>query len=307
MKNIITGYYDFGSFLKNHFPYKVQKISLNAGFTCPNRDGLKGNGGCTYCNNQTFNPDYCKPSKSITKQLEEGKRFFEGKYPEMKYLAYFQAYTNTYSPLDDLISMYEEALLVDNVVGLVIGTRPDCMPEELLNYLSNLAKTKFVLVEYGVESAKEETLKIINRGHTWEDTKDAIIRTHSKNILCGAHIILGLPEEDEVDMINTAKELAKLPLSTIKIHQLQLIKNTRLANQIAKNEYHIIQWTVDKYIEMCCNFIKYIPASIAIERFVSQSPESLLISPKWGLKNYEFTNLLNNYIRNNEIKQGSLA
>ena len=124
MKDLINGYYDFGSFLKNHFPYKVQKISLNAGFTCPNRDGLKGNGGCTYCNNKTFNPDYCKPSKSITQQLEEGKHFFEGKYPEMKYLAYFQAYTNTYSPLDDLISMYEEALLVDNVVGLVIGTRP---------------------------------------------------------------------------------------------------------------------------------------------------------------------------------------
>ena len=170
-------YNDFPTFLRKYFPYKVQKISLNAGFTCPNRDGTKGWGGCTYCNNQTFNPDYCRTEKSITTQLEEGKCFFAHKYPEMKYLAYFQAYTNTYAELEGLKRKYEEALTVDGVVGLVIGTRPDCMPESLLRYLEELNKHTFLMVEYGIESTCDETLKRINRGHTYADTVEAVRRT----------------------------------------------------------------------------------------------------------------------------------
>lgn len=163
-------YNEFTFFLKKYFPYKVQKISLNAGFTCPNRDGTKGLGGCTYCNNQTFNPEYCKTEKSVTRQLEEGKQFFAHKYPDMKYLAYFQAYTNTYDELEGLKRKYEEALSVDGVVGLVIGTRPDCMPDPLLHYLEELNKHSFLLVEYGIETTRDATLKRINRGHTYADT-----------------------------------------------------------------------------------------------------------------------------------------
>lgn len=300
-----SGYYDFGTFLQSHFPYKVQKISLNVGFTCPNRDGSKGKGGCTYCNNQTFNPDYCKPTKGITQQLEEGKLFFARKYPKMKYLAYFQAYTNTYDTIEHLIPLYEEALSVPDIVGIIIGTRPDCMPDELLAYLKELSSRCFVLVEYGVETSNDNTLLTINRGHTWNDTKNAILKTNEAGIMCGAHIIFGLPGETTSDMCNTVRQLSKLPISTIKIHQLQLIRGTRLAQQVESGELDIVRWNADEYIEFCGSIIPYISPPIAIERFVSQSPASLLISPKWGLKNYEFTNLLNRYIINNSIVQGS--
>ena len=173
-------YNEFTFFLKKYFPYKVQKISLNAGFTCPNRDGTKGLGGCTYCNNQTFNPEYCKTEKSVTRQLEEGKQFFAHKYPDMKYLAYFQAYTNTYAELEGLKGKYEEALSVDGVVGLVIGTRPDCMPDPLLRYLEELNKHTFLLVEYGIETTRDVTLKRINRGHTYADTVETVLRSESR-------------------------------------------------------------------------------------------------------------------------------
>ncbi|MBQ5373155.1 MAG: TIGR01212 family radical SAM protein, partial [Bacteroidaceae bacterium] len=159
-------YVEFGPWLQSELGCKVQKISVNAGMTCPNRDGTLGTGGCTFCNNQTFNPAYCRTEKSVTQQLEEGKQFFARKYPAMKYLAYFQAYTNTYAELDRLVSLYEEALRVPDVVGLVIGTRPDCMPDNLLDYLEELNRRTFLIVEYGVESTNDETLLRINRGHT---------------------------------------------------------------------------------------------------------------------------------------------
>lgn len=299
------GYYDFAEFLAKHFSYKVQKISINAGFTCPNRDGNKGIGGCTYCNNQTFNPDYCKPIMSVTDQLEQGKQFFARKYPQMKYLAYFQAYTNTYGELEHLKSLYEEALAVKDVVGLVIGTRPDCMPEELLEYLEELNRKTFILVEYGAETSKNETLALINRGHTWEDTVNAVIRTKKHNLLCGIHLILGLPDEDLDDILLTADEVSKLPLDTLKLHQLQLIKGTKLAQQVQNGDVKIFNWTAEEYIDVCLAFLRRLSPTIAVERFVSQSPEHLLISPRWGLKNYEFTNLLINRIRITSTLQGS--
>ena len=303
--NIEKGYYDFAEFLSKHFPYKVQKISINAGFTCPNRDGSKGRGGCTYCNNQTFNPDYCKPVLSVAEQLEQGKQFFARKYPQMKYLAYFQAYTNTYGELERLKSLYEEALAVEDVVGLVIGTRPDCMPEDLLEYLEELSEKAFVLVEYGAETSKNDTLALINRGHTWEDTVDAVIRTKKHNLLCGIHLIIGLPGENIEDILSTADAVSKLPLDTVKLHQLQLIRGTRMAQQVENGELSIIQWTAEEYIDVCLAFLRRLSPSIAVERFVSQSPAELLISPKWGLKNYEFTNLLMNRIRLTSTRQGS--
>ncbi len=299
------GYYDFGEFLKEHFPYKVQKIAINAGFTCPNRDGSKGTGGCTYCNNQTFNPEYCKNDLSVTEQITRGKQFFSKKYPEMKYLAYFQAYTNTYAELDHLKALYEEALSQEDVVGLIIGTRPDCMPDSLLDYLQTLNNTHFILIEYGAETANDSTLKLINRGHTWADTVDAVIRTSKRKIPCGLHLILGLPNEGLRDALNTADKVSRLPISTLKLHQLQIIRGTRLAKQVEQNDVSIKHWSAEEYIHVCLEFIKHIPPHIALERFVSQSPDSLLISPRWGLKNYEFTDLLNNAIKKTSTTQGS--
>ena len=281
-------YNEFPSFLKLYFPYKVQKISLNAGFTCPNRDGNKGYGGCTYCNNQTFNPDYCRTEKPISLQLEEGKRFFARKYPEMKYLAYFQAYTNTYGELDSLKRKYEEALAVDGVVGLVIGTRPDCMPDSLLSYLEDINKHTFLLVEYGIESTNDETLRRINRGHTFGAVVDAVERTAACGILTGGHVILGLPGETRQSIVAQAEDLSRLPLATLKMHQLQLIRGTRMALEYEQHPEDFHLFDVEEYIGLVIDYVEHLRPDIVLERFVSQSPKELLIAPDWGLKNHEF-------------------
>lgn len=296
-------YNDFSSWIRSKFDFRVQKISIDAGMTCPNRDGKISRGGCIYCNNRTFNPSYCHKHDSITEQLNAGKTFFERKYPEMKYLAYFQAFTNTYAPLDKLKSYYEEALAVDDVVGLVIGTRPDCVSEELLNYLAELSKRTFVLVEYGIESANDDTLKRINRGHDFACCRKAVEETHKRGILVGGHIILGLPGEDAAESIRQAEIISSLPLDILKIHQMQIIRNTRLAEIYEKTPFHV--YSVEEYIQLIARYIQHLRPSLVLERFVSQSPASMLIAPKWGLKNYEFTNLLHNYLKENDIKQGS--
>lgn len=299
-------YRDFGDFLREVFPYKVQKISINAGFTCPNRDGTKGFGGCTYCNNQTFSPEYCHTEKSVTEQLEEGVRFFSRKYPEMKYLAYFQAYTNTYDELNSLIAKYEEALAYPDVVGLIVGTRPDCMPEELLDYFSALSRKKFVMIEYGLESTLDRTLNRINRGHTHAESEEAIRRTAARNIHTGAHLILGLPGESREEILHHADILSTLPLTTLKLHQLQLIRGTRMAREQAEHPERFHLYSADEYIELVIDFIERLNPSIAVERFVSQSPKELLIAPDWGLKNFEFTAKVNKRISERNARQGRL-
>lgn len=289
-------YRDFGSWLREEFPFKVQKISIDAGFTCPNRDGSIGRGGCIYCDNRTFNPSYCSDDKnSVTRQLEEGKRVFSGKYPDMKYLAYFQAYTNTYGSVQHLMKLYDEALQVENVVGLVIGTRPDCVSDELLDYFTQLNKRTFLLVEYGVESCNDKTLALINRGHDFACSHRMIERTAERGIRTGAHIILGLPGEDRTESIRQAPIISSLPLTTLKIHQMQIIRGTKLAKMYNENPFHL--YTVDEYIELIADYIALLRKDLVLERFVSQSPAELLIAPKWGLKNYEFTNRLHNYLR----------
>ncbi len=300
-------YYDFGTFLKRQFPFKVQKISINAGFTCPNRTGEKGWGGCTYCNNQTFSPEYCHTEKSVTEQVKEGISFFGKKYPEMKYLAYFQAYTNTYDSIDILIEKYEEALHICGVVGIIIGTRPDCVSNELLSYLSDLAKETFVLIEYGVESTNDSTLKFINRGHTYEDSEKAIIQTAKAGIMTGAHMILGLPHESRDMIISHAVQLSRLPLTTLKLHQLQLIRHTRMAHQYEENPEWFHLYNVDEYVDVVIDFMEYLRSDIVIERFVSQSPKDLLIAPQWGLKNYEFTARLLKRMKERGTWQGRYA
>lgn len=299
-------YNDFGDFLKNHFPFKVQKISINAGFTCPNRDGSKGLGGCTFCNNQTFSPDYCHTEKSVTQQLNEGIAFFARKYPEMKYLAYFQAYTNTYGDFEALKKKYEEALAHPDVVGLIIGTRPDCMPDVLLDYLQELSQRTFVMVEYGVESTLDSTLERINRGHSYAESEETIKRTAARGILTGAHLILGLPGETTEEILDHARRISKLPLTTVKLHQLQLIRFTRMAKEFDEDPKDFRLFTVDEYIDLAIDFIELLNPDFTVERFVSQSPKNLLIAPDWGLKNFEFTAKLNKRIVERDTWQGKL-
>ena len=297
-------YYDFSAYLSEHFSFKVQKISLNAGFTCPNRDGTVGYGGCTYCKNQTFNRAYCHTDKSVTEQLEEGKHFFARKYSDMRFLAYFQAYTNTYGELQELKRKYEEALTVPDVVGIVIGTRPDCMPEELLDYLEELNRRTFLIVEYGIESTDNETLHRINRGHTFEQAVQAVCRTAERGIRVGAHIILGLPRETKEMLMKQAGILSKLPLTTLKLHQLQLIKGTRMAMEYEKGPSDFHLFTADEYIDLVIDYVEHLRPNLVLERFVSQSPKELLIAPDWGLKNHEFTDKVKKRMRERGSYQG---
>ena len=284
-------YNDFGTWLRKRFPdFRVQKISIDAGFTCPNRDGRISTGGCTFCDNRTFNPSYCDRRKSIDEQLREGKRFFNRKYSDMKYLAYFQAFTNTYGSLDSLRRMYEEALAEEDVVGLVIGTRPDCISAPLLDYLEQLSRQTFLIVEYGIESANDDTLRRINRGHTFECSRKAVEMTAERGILTGGHIILGLPGEDREESLRQAPIISSLPLNILKIHQMQIIKGTPLAEEYLQHPFPL--YTVEEYLHLIADYISLLRKDLVLERFVSQSPPELLIAPRWGLKNYQFVHLL---------------
>ena len=305
LNKVNTPYYcDYGTWIRSRFPFRVQKISVDADFTCPNRDGRISTGGCIFCNNRTFNPSYCDSRHSVSQQLEEGQRFFAHKYPDMKYLAYFQAYTNTYDSLDRLQALYEEALGVDDVVGIVIGTRPDCVSDELLDYLSELNERTFLIVEYGIESANNLTLQFINRGHTFEQSRQAISKTHQRGILTGGHIILGLPGEDAEESIRQASLISALDLDILKIHQMQIIRGTALERIYEQKPFHI--YSIDEYIHLIARYIQHLGKDLVLERFASQSPPELLVAPHWGLKNYEFTNLLVNYLRQHKIYQGQL-
>ena len=299
-------YREFSDFLNTKFDSKVQKISINAGFTCPNRDGSKAVGGCTYCNNQSFSPGYGGKQQSVSEQLQKGIDFFSYKYPEMKYIAYFQSYTNTYDNIDKLIALYEEALSHPDVVGLIVGTRPDCMPDELLEYFAELNKRTFLIIEYGLESTLNSTLDFINRGHTYEESVEAINKTAAKGIYTGVHMILGLPGESKDQILAHADKLSKLPITTIKMHQLQLIKGTIMARQYREHPEWFNLFNVDEYIDLCIDFAERLNPNFIIERFVSQSPKSLLIAPDWGLKNFEFTNKVQKRFVERETYQGRL-
>lgn len=281
-------YNDYTSYMKNKFSERVQKISINAGFTCPNRDGTKGQGGCIYCNNETFNPFYCDPEKSVTQQITEGIAFFSKKYKAQKYLAYFQAYTNTYAPLATLKKIYSEALAHPDVIGLVIATRADAVDDEKLDYISSLAQKYYVVVEYGVESTSNATLQLINRGHTFQESEVAIRKTAALGILTSAHMIIGLPGEDRSLILNHAKILSELPLHTLKLHQLQIIRETKMEEMFKFFPDWFTVYTSDEYIELVIDFVERLNPAIIVERFISESPPHLIISPNWkGLKNYE--------------------
>ena len=286
-------YTDYAEYLRRLFPgQKVQKLSVNGGMTCPNRDGTIGRGGCIYCDNRTFSPGYTAGARSVAGQIEAGRKFFGKKYPEMKYLAYFQSFTNTYGTPSHLRDLYEEALRQEDVVGLVVGTRPDCLPEEVVEILATLARERPVIVELGAESSHDRTLRRINRGHDWRCVTEAVARLTDAGISTGLHLIAGLPGEKREDILATIERVAELPIDSVKIHQMQVIRGTRLHEQYEKGEADIIDWTADDYLDLCVEIIRRVPRRIAIERFVSQAPPGMLVAPSWGLKNYQFTNLL---------------
>lgn len=299
-------YLDFSRFLSQRFPCKVQKISVNAGFTCPNRDGSKGLGGCTYCNNRSFSPGYGKPTRTVSEQLALGTRFFSHKYPEMKYLAYFQSYTNTYGSAETLIALYEEALACPGVVGLIVGTRPDCMPEELLRYFARLNEKRFLLIEYGVESTLNKTLERVNRGHTWEESAAAIEKTAREGIPVGAHLILGLPGETREEMMGHAQKLSELPLTSLKLHQLQIVRGTAMAREYELRPEAFPLFGLEEYVDLCVDFAERLHPGIHIERFASQSPPHLLIAPDWGVKNHELTHKIVKRFGERGTRQGKL-
>lgn len=298
-------YNDFSSFIRSRFSERVQKISLDTGFTCPNRDGTKGIGGCTYCNNNSFNPNYCKPEKSITQQLNEGIAFFTHRNKTQNYLAYFQAYTNTYADIELVKELYSEAIRHPKVVGLVIGTRPDCISEELIDYLTDLAGTYFVSLEFGIESTLDRTLEAVNRCHTFEETKKAYDLAKDRGLHLGAHLIIGLPGETKADILNHATELSKLPINSLKLHHLQIVKHTMMALQFKNNPGQFQLFAIDEYVDLITEFIARLRPDIILERFISQSPAHLLIAPKWnGLKNFEVVAKIDKKLAEKELWQG---
>jgi radical SAM protein (TIGR01212 family) len=300
-------YNDFSSYIRRKFNGRVQKVSIDAGFTCPNKDGTKGVGGCTYCNNNTFNPDYCKPIKPIKKQIDEGIEFFSKKYKTQKYFAYFQAFTNTYAPLADLRKMYKEALAHEDVIGLVIATRPDCIKDEVLDYLEELAKAgNFIKLEFGLESTKNETLEAINRCQTHEEAIDAFKRADGRGLHLGGHLILGLPGESKEDMLDHARKVSKLPINTLKIHHLQIVKHTMMAVQFKKNPEMFTFMELEEYIDLVVDFMELLKPEIIVERFFSESPERMLIYPKYGLKNFEVKHLVEKRLEERNAMQGRL-
>lgn len=287
-------YRSFSDFLAERFPTKMQKITINGGFPCPNRDGTIGTGGCIYCNNQSFSPAYCLENASVSEQIESGRAFFARKYPSMRYLAYFQSFTGTNAPQTILLNSYNEALQADRIDGLIIGTRPDCVPPHLLEAIASLPK--FIMMEYGAESSHNQTLERINRCHTWEQTVDAVTRTKALGIPVGLHFIMGLPGESRLQMLETVKKINDLPIDVVKFHQLQIIRNTPLAKAYINGKANIVPWELDDYLHLCKDIIGLLRPDIAIERFVSQAPDTLLIAPKWGVKNHEFIHKLSSIL-----------
>ncbi len=275
----------YSNYFRNLYGARVQKVSIDAGFSCPNRDGTKGTGGCTYCLNDAFNPSYCVPTKSVTKQIEEGIEFHKWRYSEaVSYLAYFQAFSNTYAPLDKLKELYEEALNFPGVVGLIIGTRPDCVDEEKLAYIKELSQRCYVAVEYGIESCYNKTLRRINRGHSFEDAVRAVERTSELGINTGAHFIFGLPGESREEMMNQVDLISSLPVKTVKFHQLQIIKGTLMEKEFRKKpeDFKLFSW--EEYLDFFITFLEKLNPEIVVERFTGEAPPRFLTGEGWGKK-----------------------
>jgi uncharacterized protein len=275
----------YSNYFRKMYGSRVQKLSIDAGFTCPNRDGSKGRGGCTYCNNNAFNPSYCQPEKTITKQIEEGIEFHRWRYNKANtYMAYFQAYSNTYDSLSRLKELYTEALSYPGVIGLIIGTRPDCIDSEKLEYLKELSEKHYVSVEYGIESCYNKTLDRINRGHTYEEAEDMIRKTAESGITTGAHFIFGLPGESREEMLQEAGIISKLPLTTVKFHQLQIVKGTLMEKEFENNPNDFEFFTLEEYLDFFIRFLERLTPDVVVERFTGEAPPRFLAGNSWGKK-----------------------
>ena len=275
----------YSNYFRKLFGGRVQKLSIDAGFTCPNRDGSKGTGGCTYCNNDAFNPSYCSPGKSVTLQIEEGISFHQKRYRRASsYLAYFQAYSNTYSSLETLKKLYSEALDYPGVIGIIIGTRPDCIDNEKLQYLKELSETCYLAVEYGIESCYDRTLIKINRGHSFSEAEEAIRATSELGIKTGGHFIFGLPGETREEMLAEADIISGLPLDTVKFHQLQIIKGTRMEKEYQDNPAEFSLFTWEDYLDFFVKFLERLNPGIVVERFTGEAPPRFLNISLWGKK-----------------------
>lgn len=275
----------YPNYFRSIYGARVQKVSIDAGFTCPNRDGSKGWGGCTYCNNDAFNPSYCQPVKSVSDQIEEGIQFHKGRYNEaVSYLAYFQAYSNTYASLGTLKEFYEEALMYPGVIGLIIGTRPDCIDNEKLEYLKELSLRYYIAIEYGIESCYDKTLKRINRGHSFGDSVLALEKTAALGLNAGAHFIFGLPGETREEMLNQVDIISGLSLKTIKFHQLQIVKGTAMEIEYQNNPSDFQLFTWEEYLDFFVLFLEKLNPAIVVERFTGEVPPRFLTGEGWGKK-----------------------
>jgi radical SAM protein (TIGR01212 family) len=272
----------YSGYFRKKYGYRIQKVSVDAGFTCPNRDGTKGRGGCTFCLNDAFNPSYCIPEKSITTQIREGVEFHKWRYAgAVSYLAYFQAFSNTYASVSRLKQLYEEALTYPGVTGIVIGTRPDCVDDEKLEYIKSLSEKYYVAVEYGIESCYDRTLERINRGHTFEEAVTAVKKTTALGINTGAHFIFGLPGETHEDMLNEAGIISALPLTTVKFHQLQIIRGTLMEKEFLSSPSDFHPFTLDEYVMFIIDFLEKLNPSFVVERFTGEAPPRFLSSEPW--------------------------
>lgn len=301
-------YNSFVGYLKEKYGCRLQKLVVDAGFSCPNRDGTLSTGGCTYCDNAAFHPNYSTPDKSITRQLDEGIEFHQGRYRSVtKYLAYFQAYSNTYGPLEKMRRVYEEALAHKDVVGIVVGTRPDCIDESKLDYLRELSQDKVVIVEYGIESCHDTTLRRINRGHTFEQARKAVEITAEKGIMQGAHFIFGLPGETVPMMMDMASAINALPLDTVKFHQLQIIKGTAMEREFSKKREDFVTFTLEGYIDFFVDFLERLRPDLRIERFAGEVPPRFVNETPWGLvRNPQLLEMLEKRLEERDTWQGRL-
>jgi len=302
----------FPNYCVKVFGERLQKVAIDAGFTCPNRDGSLSTEGCYYCNNDAFNPSYCNPRKSISQQLKEGIDFLNIRYKKAdKYLAYFQAFTNTYKPFKELKKIYTEALNFSSVTGIIIGTRPDCVNEEILDYLSELSLDYYVLIEYGVETCFDNTLKSINRGHTFNQSIKAIKMSAERNIKTGIHLIFGLPGETSDDILSQAEIISELPIHSLKIHQLQIVKDTKMEMLYKENPCDFVSFTRDEYIELVISFVEKLNPDIIIDRFAGEVPPRFLAGPSimedasWGfIRNDQLIQMIEKKMEEKDTWQG---
>lgn len=307
----------YNSYFKREFGGRLQKISIDAGFSCPNRDGKISHGGCTFCRNDAFNPSYCRPEKSVKEQITEGIAFHRVRYRRAKsFLAYFQPYSNTYKPTEELYDIYSQALNIEGVAGIVIGTRPDCINEETLCMLETLKEEytdkdtgikPIIIIELGIESVYDETLRRINRGHDFATAADAVNMVHQHGFPCGGHYIFGLPGETREMMINSADIISELPLTTIKFHQLQIFKDTKMADEYLANSNNFKLFTLEEYIDFIIDYVERLNPNIVIERFAGEVPPRFLVSKPWlNLRYDQVLNRIENRLEQRDTYQGKL-